>query len=368
MHISRIVLVPALLGLANAFPTHPKTAAPTPQVQENVATKVFSEGYTSVVGDGEYTAIAHAGPTTYTFNADGTKVDKGAELVYLKQASPSSSTSWNTTTSSNVTIPSNTTTLSSTTESSNIPIDPLGDRVDRAAITSMFQSSVADYGFPDSSAVHSMTPAQQTMISNLITLHADLPPSDHALAATIIALLEQKIMHESNSTKVASQIEEAQTIVQGAIEDVFKVYGFDPAGDGKPVTIWGDDGDGSWDRTLITVSDDKSESNQAQEPASTHILDSRSPKKKKKTSKADTPPPTCPNGSPIPYTGIGDCPPPTKWQLAQQQDRELTRHLGRKEKADMKRDHKRIATTTFAAIGCAISRVFCPVLGVQGVI
>ncbi|KAH6711052.1 hypothetical protein BKA61DRAFT_612936 [Leptodontidium sp. MPI-SDFR-AT-0119] len=297
--------------------------------------------------------------------ADGAKVEEGAQVVNFKRISPSNSTSWNATSPSNTTIPSN------TTESSNSPIDPLGDRLDREAVTAMFRSSVADYGFPESSAFYSFTPAQRRMISNLLTLQAGVPLSDRVLAATIIALLQQKIMHESEFAETASQIEKAQNIVQGAIEDIFKVYGFDPMVDGKPVAIWGDDGDGSWDRTRFTVSEDKSEQSQEQEkelePASTHILDSRSPKKKK-ASKADNPPPTCPNGSPIPYSGIRDCPPATKWQLAQHQDRELTRHLSKKEKADMKRDHTRIATTTFAAIACAISRVFCPALAVQGVI
>ncbi|KAH7336319.1 hypothetical protein BKA65DRAFT_479237 [Rhexocercosporidium sp. MPI-PUGE-AT-0058] len=374
MHISRIVLTPtllillALIVITNAFPTHPKTEALDRLVHESITTKSFTEGSTSVVGDMEKTAVANAGPTTYSFNVDGsmtaehTAIEDKIREIALEPASPSMSKSWNATTPSNMTISSNTTMSSNTTE-----VDPLANYLDRSVIVLQFWSSTDEYGFPSPSSRQLMTPAQSRMITNLLALRYELPLSDRNLASGIIVLLEQKILHEAaESAEATEQVDKAQVIVEAAIEDVFKVYGFDPIS-GEAVNVWGDDGDGSWERTQIFVREEKRDDAQPQdeqEPASTHILDSRSPKKSKNKNE----PPTCPNGSPIPYGGIADCPPLTKWQLAQQQDRELNRHLSRKEKADMRRDHTRIATTTFASVACVVSRVFCPVLTVQGVI
>jgi len=343
MHISRIALIPALLAVAgNAFPLQPGNVSATPSISE--ATKLFSKHYTSVVGNGEYTAIAHATPAPITHNGVVT-TSTGNTL-----SAPTATLS----------LPpfANATMSVTTTESDDTILDSfdyLADPLVLEAIRSDLEAYNVEYGLPTEAEQDSVPDRQQIMLENLFKLIHLLPCEDRAAAEAIAELVLQKALRSNALSEVEDldieEILKVERVVESLTSELFRL-----------IDSSGPDSDSPFTFQVCKANNTTNEPPPNELQARTLVP--RAPKSKSKSKK----PATCPDGSAIPETGEKDCPPLNEWQLAQKQDRELRKHLKKKEKSDKTRDHMRIASTTFASISCVISTVTCGLLAVKGVI
>ncbi|PVH88788.1 hypothetical protein DL98DRAFT_524419 [Cadophora sp. DSE1049] len=342
MHISRIALVPALLAIAaNAFPLQPGNASAASSINE--ATKRFSEHYTSIVGNGEYTAIAHARPTPTPLDANATSI---ADAVFKASSSTSTLPSRTATLSlppfANITAPTSDYTILQTD-------DLLSNPLILEAIRSDLETYNTEYGPPTEAERECLPAREQIMVENLFHFIDLLPCEERAAAEAIAELVLQKALRANVTSEAEDldneEIESIENIVKSLTSELFRLI--DNTDSHYPFTLQACNADGTTDEPR---------------PNDLHALVPRSSKSKSKS------PATCPDGSEIPINGIQDCPPLNEWQLAQKQDTELRKHLKKKEKSDRTRDHMRIASTTFASISCVISPVTCGMLAVKGVI
>lgn len=333
MHISRIALIPALLAItANTFPLRPGNVSVI--FSGNEGTKPFSEHYTSIVGNGENTGIAHATPAPTALDAKATSIT-GPLFIASTNSSPTATLL--TPAFANITTPTPDNTILDSD-------DLLSDPLILEAIRSDLETYNIDYEPPKEEQRVSLPEREQIMLKNLFRLINLLPCEERAAAEAIAELVLQKALH-ANATSEAEdlnkeEIEQVEKIVESITSELFRLV---------------DSSDSDYDFTFQVCNSDEPL------PNDLRALVPRSPNSKSKS------PATCPNGSEIPVSGIQDCPPPKEWQLAQKQDRELRKHL-KKEKSDRTRDHMRIASTTFASVACVVSPITCPLLAAKGII
>ncbi|KAK0109724.1 hypothetical protein ONS95_002403 [Cadophora gregata] len=342
MHISRVALVPTLLAVAgSAFPLNTRTVNATLFVSE--ATKPFSDHYTSVVGDGEYTATAHETPTTTSFSVSIFESSTGSTPPFPTAiiAPPPFP---------NINITKHTT-QNSTLNSNSYLFNPLV----LDTIRSILETYNVQYGPPTETERESLPAREQIMLDNLFHLTELLPCEERAAAETIAELVLQKAMRANVMPEAedldSEEIGKVVRIVESITSELFHVV---------------DDGDSNYPLTFQVCNargtDDEAASNNL------HALVPRSPKSKSKWKSKSKKPTICPDGSVLPATAEQGSPPLKEWQLAQKQDRELKKHLKKKEKSDKTRDHMRIVSTTFASISCVISPATCPILAVKGIL
>ena len=337
MHISRIVLIPALLAVAsNAFPFQPENSSATSSVNE--VTKPFSEFYTSIVGNGEYTAIAHA-------TAAPVNVPPPTATVSIP---PFANITWSV-------VPPGAGAEDMVLDS----FDYLSDPLVLEALRSDLDIYNVEYGHPTEAERDSMPEREQIMLENLFELIHLLPCEERATAEAIAELVLQKALRSNVMSEVENldieEILKVERIVESLTSELFRLI--DSSGS-----------DSDYPFTFQVCNSNSTNDEPSPNNLRARALVSRSPKSKSKSKSKFKAPTNCPDGSAIPETGEKDCPPLNQWQLAQKQDRELRRHLKKKEKNDKTRDHMRIASTTFVSISCVISTVTCGLLAVKGVI
>ncbi|KAI9055942.1 hypothetical protein LZ554_000877 [Drepanopeziza brunnea f. sp. 'monogermtubi'] len=271
-----------------------------------------------------------------------------------------------------------------------VSLPPSEDVVDPwAAIHDALATYDLSYGHPSPGAIEALSPEQRGIIANLDSMIPLLEGQEEKETAQMVArLVAQKLLHpEAPDDGFAEQ---AAGVVDSAKKDIgmgeasssttttapvgespdadadADASDEDDTGDGDDAAIEnhaadaGVDGDHACSSSAgLTV--------HARAACNSMSKSKKKPKKPKKSKK----PKYCADGTVEPDSGAQDCPPAAQWQAAQHQGRALQTHLRKKERADKRRDDKRIARTVFMSLSCAVITPLlwlCPLMTIPGAI